>query len=112
MKIIEIITQKNGSHNNADEAIMCPAGWAVIPDGTETPNFPFGTFDVETVNGVPTMKNWVAGTMPEPEPTEPDPVTQAQIALAELAETESAHDIENKLALAELAETIGGTSNG
>jgi hypothetical protein len=36
----------------------------------------------------------------------------SQIALAELAETESAHDLENKLALAELAETIGGTSNG
>jgi len=38
--------------------------------------------------------------------------TMAQIALAELVETESAHDLENKLALAELAETIGGTSNG
>jgi len=36
--------------------------------------------------------------------------TAAEIALAELAETESAHDIENKLALAELAETIGGTN--
>ena len=34
----------------------------------------------------------------------------SQLALAELAETESAHDIENKLALAELAETIGGTN--
>ena len=39
-------------------------------------------------------------------------VTQTQLALAELAETESAHDLENKLALAELAEMIGGTSNG
>ena len=38
--------------------------------------------------------------------------TTAEIALAERAETESAHDLENKLALAELAEMIGGTSNG
>lgn len=45
-------------------------------------------------------------------PVQIDPVTQTQLALAELAETESAHDLENKLALAELAEMIGGTSNG
>ena len=36
--------------------------------------------------------------------------TAAEIALAELAETEATHDLENKLALAELAETIGGTN--
>jgi len=40
----------------------------------------------------------------------PDILTQTQIAFAELAETESAHDLENKLALAELAEMIGGAN--
>lgn len=43
---------------------------------------------------------------------EPDTITQTQIALAELAEAEAAHDLENKLAIAELAEMMGGTSNG
>ena len=49
--------------------------------------------------------------VPEEDP-EPDALTQTQLALAELAETEAAHDLENKLALAELAEMMGGTSNG
>lgn len=55
-------------------------------------------------------------TFSQPELTtpslEPDALTQTQLALAELAETEAAHDLENKLALAELADMIGGTSNG
>lgn len=55
-------------------------------------------------------------TFSQPEITtpglEPDALTQTQLALAELAETEAAHDLENKLALAELAEMIGGISNG
>lgn len=42
----------------------------------------------------------------------PDALTQTQIALVELAETEAAHDLENKLALAELADMIEDTSNG
>ena len=70
MRVIEIAALSNGAHNNGDQApgleICIPDGWALIPDGTETPNFPFGTFDVEMVDGVPTMKNWVAGTMAEP----------------------------------------------
>lgn len=42
-----------------------------------------------------------------------DEITQTQLALAELAETESQHDLENKLAIAELAETmLGGATNG
>ena len=51
-------------------------------------------------------------SLPTPAAPEPDATTQTQLALAELAETEAAHDIENKLALAELAEMIGGTANG
>lgn len=44
---------------------------------------------------------------------EPDALTQTQLAVAELAEAEAAHDLENKLAIAELAETLlGGMSNG
>jgi len=113
MRIIEITALDNGAHRNQTGTFSTvPDGWAVIPDSMETPNFPFGTFDVETIDGVPTIKNWVAGTIPEPDPTpaQPDPTAQIQLALAELAETESAHDLENKLALAELAEMIGGTN--
>ena len=51
-------------------------------------------------------------SLPEPTPPEPDAITQTQLALAEMAETEAARDLENKLALAELAEMIGGTSIG
>ena len=37
-----------------------------------------------------------------------DGMTQLRLALAELAEAEAAHDLENKLALAELAEAMAG----
>ncbi len=40
--------------------------------------------------------------------TEPDTLTQIQLAVAELAETEAAHDLENKVAIAELAEAMAG----
>ncbi len=40
--------------------------------------------------------------------SETSPITQMQLALAELAEAEAAHDLENKLALAELAEAQAG----
>ena len=64
-----------------------------------------------SIKAKPYYAGAVIGAAYDP-PAEIDPVTQTQLALAELAETESAHDLENKLALAELAETIGGTTNG
>src|SRR5574344_2197904 len=72
----------------------------------------FGDIVDGVFTGNQTLLDAWDAAQPEPDTTEPDALTQAQIALAGLAETESAHDIENKLALAELAETIGGTSNG
>ena len=109
MQIIEINTLENGAHRNQSGANGCPAGWAIIPDSIAVPDtFPFVSIEVDGQ----TVTRMTAGIVPEPDPTpaQRDPITQTQLALAELAETESAHDLENKLALAELAEMIGGTN--
>lgn len=73
MKIIEIIALANGAHRNQSGDIRnIPAGWAVIPNGMATDNFPFGEVVAEEIDGVMTVTSWVAGEMPEPEPV-PDP---------------------------------------
>lgn len=78
MKLIEIQALENGAHNNqtiynADPATFpVPDGWAVIPDGMETPNFPFGEITVDGINP-PVVTSWTPGEIPEPEP---DPVDQ------------------------------------
>lgn len=79
MKIIEIIKLDNGAHRNqtSDITFDIPEGWAVIPDDMDTPNFPFGNITVEEIDGVPTVTNWEAGVIPEPEPMpEPEPTTE------------------------------------
>lgn len=78
MRIIEIVALDNGAHRNqTSNMFVIPDGWAVIPDGMETENFPFGTVTVEEVNGVMTVTDWTPGTMPEPEP-EPEPEPAAE----------------------------------
>ena len=75
MRIIEIVALDNGAHRNqTSNMFVIPDGWAVIPDGMETENFPFGTVTVEEVNGVMAVTSWTPGTMPEPAP-EPEPPT-------------------------------------
>lgn len=70
MKIVEINQSSTGAHRN--QTIMfgklsnIPDGWAVIPDDVEVPNFPFGEVTATEVDGVMTVTNWVAGTVPEP----------------------------------------------
>lgn len=75
MKIIEIQALENGGHRNqTGDFEVIPNGYAVIPDDTETPNFPFGEVAVKEIDGIMTVTKWVAGTIPEPEPkTEPEP---------------------------------------
>ena len=73
MLIIEIASLDNGAHRNQNGSLSrIPDGWAVVPDGMETPNFPFGEVEVSEINGVMTVTKWTAGKIPEPEP-EPDP---------------------------------------
>lgn len=74
MKIIEIVALDNGAHRNQDFHGVLPEGWAFVPVEPATlENFPFGSFEVETVEGVPHMKvdTWTPGILPEPEPVEP-----------------------------------------
>lgn len=50
MKIIEIQSLENGAHRNQSwNSETIPDGWALIPDGFETPNFPFGEIVAEEV---------------------------------------------------------------
>lgn len=73
MTIIEITALSNGAHRNQTGTFSTiPDGWAIIPDGMETPNFPFCEVEVAEINGVMTVTKWTAGTIPEPEP-EPEP---------------------------------------
>ena len=73
MRIIEITGLSNGAHRNQTGTFSAvPSGWAVIPDGMETPNFPFGEVTVDETHTPPIVTKWTAGTIPEPEP-EPEP---------------------------------------
>lgn len=69
MRIIEIIALDNGAHRNQTTSadIAVPAGWAIIPDNMETPNFPFGEITIDA-STPPVVTSWVAGGLPEPEP--------------------------------------------
>ena len=74
MKIIEIVALKNGAHRNQSSSIsVIPNGYAVIPDEMETPNFPFGSIEVEEINGVMTVTKWTAGEIPETPVEKPEP---------------------------------------
>lgn len=78
MRIIEIEARENGSHRNQEgDLSFVPEGCAVIPEGMETPNFPFGEVTAEEIDGVMTVTKWVAGDIPEPEP-EPEPEPTAE----------------------------------
>ena len=48
MRTIEIAALDNGAHRNQTGTFSAvPDGWAEIPDGMETPNFPFGEVTVD-----------------------------------------------------------------
>lgn len=78
MRMLEIEPLDNGGHNNQEiyhanpRTFPIPSGWALIPDDMETPNFPFGTVEADSVNGVMTVTKWTAGENP-PEPPTPEP---------------------------------------
>ena len=80
MRIVELTALSNGAHRNQTTggSIALPDGWAVIPEGMELPNFPFGEVTAKKVSGVMTVTAWVAGELPEVEEIEeqPDEVEQ------------------------------------
>lgn len=72
MKIIRIEPNSNGSHNNQTingaglETFPIPDGWAIIPEGMETPSFPFGDITVDNKTP-PVVTSWTPLPIPEPE---------------------------------------------
>lgn len=85
MTIIEITALPNGAHRNqtVSGAVMVPDGWAVLPDGMDTPNFPFGEVTVNDA-APPVVTSWTAGELPEPEPEpDPPPTTEERVATLE-----------------------------
>ena len=68
MQIVELKPLSNGAHENQTllprQAI--PDGWALIPDGIDLPNFPFGDAVTEDRDGTLIVTKWIAGTVPEP----------------------------------------------
>ena len=84
MLIIEIASLDNGAHRNQSGSLSrIPDGWAVVPDGMETPNFPFGEITVNDA-APPVVTSWTAGELPEPEPEpDPQPTTEERVAALE-----------------------------
>ncbi len=112
--IIKIKAEANGVHRDQawNDTSSIPDGYVLLPEGEEVQAAyeaakPFMDLELDE-NGV--LVGITALDKPEETATETpiDAVTQTQIALAELAEVEAAHDLENKLALAELAEVLTG----
>lgn len=65
MKMLKIAALSNGAHRNQTCHGPLPEGWALIPEGMELPNFPFGEVVAEKVDGVMTVTKWVPGIVPE-----------------------------------------------
>lgn len=88
MRIVEIKELENGAHS--DQVINgvlhnIPDGWAVVPDGMELENFPFGTLKAQDDDGVMVVVEWIPGIIPEPEPTPDEPDEPAPTVWDELA---------------------------
>ena len=91
MRIIKVKKMLNGGHfNQTGEFETIPQGWAVIPEGMETPNFPFGDIETQDINGILTVTKWTPLDIPETEPTAQsitldERVTALESAVLELA---------------------------
>lgn len=86
MIMLEIKVLDNGAHRNQTFHGLLPDGWAVIPDGMECENFPFGQAEAEEINGIMTVTGWTAGVIPEPEAVEEQP-TQLDLIEAQVTYT-------------------------
>ena len=86
MRTIEIAVLGNGAHRNqaSSSVITVPEGWAILPDGIETPYFPFGEVTVDNQTP-PVVTSWTPLPIPEPdpEPTPSSPTTEDRVAALE-----------------------------
>ena len=91
MQIIEIASLENRSHRNQDGFIgEVPNGWAIIPDGMELPNFPFGDLTVDETQTPPVVTSWTPLPVPDDPTSETDqPTVEARLTALE-AEAEHA----------------------
>ena len=91
MNIIEIEALENGAHRNQNGFIGdVPSGWAVIPDGMELPNFPFGDIAVDETQTPPVVTSWTPLPVPDDPTSDTDkPTVEARLTALE-AEAEQA----------------------
>lgn len=85
MIIIQIEPLLNGAHRNQKTncSVTVPEGWAIIPDGMDTPNFPFGDITVDNKTP-PVVTSWTPLPIPDPEPEpDPAPTTDERVAALE-----------------------------
>lgn len=81
MRIIETVAFSNGAHRNqAGDIDSVPEGWAVIPEGMELENFPFGEVTTEDIDGIITVTGWTPGEIPEVS----EPVVESEPTTAEI----------------------------
>ena len=84
MNIVEIKALEGGAHRNASgDFKTVPEGWAMIPDGMNTPSFPFGEIEATEINGMMTITRWIAGTKPKVEDIEP-PISEFEQLRADI----------------------------
>ena len=85
MRIVEIQALDNGAHRNQEgDLSYIPDGWAVIPEGIETPNFPFGELTAEKIDGIMTVTSWKAGVIPETQPDPEPPISDVEQLRADI----------------------------
>ena len=91
MNIIEIESLENGAHRNQNGFIGdIPDGWAVITDGMELPNFPFGDIAVDETQTPPVVTSWTPLPVPDDPTSETDQPTVEDRLTALEAEAEQA----------------------
>lgn len=70
MTILEIAKLPNGGHRSQEGNFdRIPDGWAVVPEGMELKNLPFGDVTAQVIDGVLTVTEWSAGDVPKPFPS-------------------------------------------
>lgn len=115
MNIIRKDTRPSGARFNIEENWSKPTPPDThyqVADGVELSHGGFGTLTVEdgiVVGFAPDVQAWEhwQAEHPAPEPTLDD-ITVLQLAVAEIAEIQTADQTANELALAELAEMMLG----
>ena len=98
MKILELNALPNRAHRNQEwDTLPIPDGWAVIPEGMELENFPFGLVTAEEINQsihddeepvfVMTVTGWTPLPFPEATPAPAEKPTQMDILEAQVTYT-------------------------